>query len=164
MDKEAINDRFVKAINTLISDKGIPSKGIIANTLGINPTKLSEILNKRMNVGTDLAADICDIFCISAQWLLTGKGKMFDESSNTEESLLKNDIENTQIISDKESTYYILYKEEKEENKALLKEIGRLEERLEKSESSVPTVKAASSAKSFSRKRSATSVSAQSKE
>lgn len=130
MDKEVINDRFIEVINTLISEKGVPSKGVIASSLGVSPTKLSEILNKRMNVGTDLAADICDVFDVSAQWLLTGKGEMFYEESKSIEYFLNNNTENIKINSDKESTYYVLYKEEREENKTLLKEIGCLEEKI----------------------------------
>lgn len=126
MEKEDINIRFIEAVNRLVNDEGIPSKGIIANLLGIKPSKLSEILNKRMNIGTDLAANICDNFNVSAEWLLTGKGNMFTDSQISKESKIES-VSNSPI---EESILYKMYKEKDEENKALIRENGRLEERI----------------------------------
>ena len=61
-----------------------------------------------------------------------------------------------------ETLMYKMYKEKDEENKTLLKEIGRLEERLKRCESSVPTAKGVSSTKSPSKKSPATSASVRS--
>ena len=76
MNKEEINSRFLQVINTLLERNIAPSKGDIANTLGIKPAKFSEILNKRMNIGVDIAALTCIHYNISADWLLTGRGEM----------------------------------------------------------------------------------------
>ena len=76
MEKEAINVRFIEALNYLLDNKLVESKGSFALSLKISATKLSEILNSRMKAGTDLLARICDEYKISSDWLLTGKGPM----------------------------------------------------------------------------------------
>ena len=58
MDKSEINSRFIQAINSLLKDKGL-TKSNIASSLGIKPAKFSEILNNRMNAGTDTIAKLC---------------------------------------------------------------------------------------------------------
>ena len=65
MDKSEINQRFIKAINSLLQDKGLTKSGI-AQSLGIKPAKFSEILNNRMNVGTDTLALLCDLYSVDA--------------------------------------------------------------------------------------------------
>lgn len=77
MNKEAINARFVDSINKLLSKNMSLTKATIADSLGIKPTKFSEILNFRMNIGTDLAATLCKNYNINPSWLLTGEGTMF---------------------------------------------------------------------------------------
>lgn len=75
MDKSEINRRFIEAINSLLQDKGLTKSGI-AQSLGIKPAKFSEILNNRMNVGTDTLALLCDLYSFNANWLLLGEGGM----------------------------------------------------------------------------------------
>lgn len=75
MDKVDINSRFIEAINSLLRDKGLTKSGI-AQTLCIKPSKFSEILNERMNVGTDTLALLCREFCFNASWVLLGEGPM----------------------------------------------------------------------------------------
>lgn len=72
-EKTEINNRFIYAIGTLLQDKGL-TKTSIANSLGIKPSKFSEILNGRMNAGTDTLALLCDQFSFNTEWLLLGKG------------------------------------------------------------------------------------------
>ena len=55
MEKTDINGRFITAINHLIESRKL-SKTSIAQSLGIKPAKFSEILNERMNVGTETLA------------------------------------------------------------------------------------------------------------
>ena len=76
MDKEAINLRFIEAVNYLINNKLVQSKAELASILGVKAPKFSEILNSRMNIGTDLAATLCSSFKINSLWLLTGNGNM----------------------------------------------------------------------------------------
>lgn len=76
MSKEDINKRFVEAVNHLLSNNIVAGKGLISESLNIKASKFSEILNYRMNVGTDLVAMISDLYNIDANWLLTGRGSM----------------------------------------------------------------------------------------
>lgn len=76
MDKEAINLRFIEAVNYLVNNKLVQSKAELASILGVKAPKFSEILNGRMNIGTDLAATLCSSFKIDSLWLLTGSGNM----------------------------------------------------------------------------------------
>lgn len=76
MKKEEINLRFVEAVNHLLDTRIVASKADLAEKLGIKPSKFSEILNYRMNIGTDLAALLCFTYNINSNWLLTGEGKM----------------------------------------------------------------------------------------
>lgn len=75
MKKQQINERFKLAINVLLRDKGL-TKTIIANNLGIKPSKFSEILNNRMNVGVETIALLCEEYSFSAAWLLNAEGPM----------------------------------------------------------------------------------------
>lgn len=84
MKKEEINTRFVEAINSLLSSDKELSKTEIACTLGIKATKFSEILNFRMNIGTDLAATLCHEYGINPDWLLTGEGSMLRTDEKTD--------------------------------------------------------------------------------
>lgn len=75
MTKTDINMRFVKAIESLLQDKGLTKTGI-AQSLGIKPSKFSEILNFRMNVGTETIALLCDLYSFNPTWILLGEGSM----------------------------------------------------------------------------------------
>ena len=81
MDKNTINARFIKAINALLDKHNTLSKGDLASALSIKPAKFSEILNGRMNVGSELLADLSKKFDISSEWLLNGDGEVFKNSS-----------------------------------------------------------------------------------
>lgn len=74
--EETVNERFIKSVNYLISVKSVKNKTELAHNLRIGRTKLSEILNKRMNVGIDTVALYCLLYEIRVEWLLNGKGKM----------------------------------------------------------------------------------------
>lgn len=87
MKKEEINIRFVDVVNYLLNSDTIASKADLATVLGIKPSKLSEILNFRMNIGTDLAAILCHTYNINSYWLLTGEGNMLRAESEKEEKL-----------------------------------------------------------------------------
>lgn len=75
MEKVDINRRFINAINSLLKDKGLTKTGV-AQSLGIKPAKFSEILNERMNVGTDTLALLCELYSFNPSWLLLGEGPM----------------------------------------------------------------------------------------
>ena len=82
MDKESINKRFIVAVNYLLSSGTVSGKGVISDSLDIKPSKFSEILNSRMNVGADLIATLSDLYNIDANWLLNGRGSMLKEEQN----------------------------------------------------------------------------------
>ena len=84
MKKDEINIRFVDAVNYLLNSNTITSKADLATVLGIKPSKFSEILNFRMNIGTDLAAILCHTYNINSNWLLTGEGNMLRMESKKE--------------------------------------------------------------------------------
>ena len=84
MEKESINRRFVEAINYLLDNKLVDSKGGFAVRMKISGTKLSEILNFRMKAGTELLARMCQEFKISSIWLLTGEGTMLRKQEKLE--------------------------------------------------------------------------------
>lgn len=76
MEKTSINERIIEAINTVLDTKNGLNKSFMAAVLGVKPNKFSEILNKRMMAGSDIMSNLCQHYRISAEWLLTGKGKM----------------------------------------------------------------------------------------
>jgi phage repressor protein C with HTH and peptisase S24 domain len=79
--KEAINQRFIDTVYYLIAEKKDLNKSKIASEIEIQPSKFSEILNKRMNIGIDSIVLFCEKFSISVEWLLTGKGTRTKEDS-----------------------------------------------------------------------------------
>lgn len=135
MNKEEINKRFVEAVNYLLSNNIVTGKGLISESLSIKASKFSEILNYRMNVGTDLAAMISDLYNIDANWLLTGRGSMLKSDTTP---LMGERVPTPTPEPMEESLLYTMYKEEKAENKELIEQIGalkqtirQLEERIE---------------------------------
>lgn len=121
MDKQDINKRFICAIDSLIAKNGL-TKISIAQGLEIKPSKFSEILNGRMNVGTDTLALLCENYNYSASWLLLGKGSPTQEPQSKDSPITVNDVHKmfTEIMRDKD----IKFKEQAEEIGAL-KEIIR---------------------------------------
>ena len=80
MCKSTINERFIFLVNYIISEKVAKNKAEIAQILDVKPSKFSEILNKRMNVGIDMIVNICSRFGISVEWVLTGNGDMLQKN------------------------------------------------------------------------------------
>lgn len=74
-----INERFIESVNYLLKVKSVKSKTDLAQNLKIGRTTLSEILNKRMNIGIETVAHYCLLYEIRLEWLLNGKGKMIRE-------------------------------------------------------------------------------------
>ncbi len=85
MDKEQINNRFIESIDFILQSNTRLSKKDIAMSLMIKPSKFSEILNKRMGIGVDIAALLCANYGVSSDWLLMGKG---DIMSNVPHSVI----------------------------------------------------------------------------
>lgn len=81
MEKDRINSRFVEAVNYIVKSKGV-NKAAIAQALDIKPAKFSEILNCRMNAGTDSVALLCAKYGISTKWMLLGDGDMTEDDAS----------------------------------------------------------------------------------
>ena len=75
--KDVINERFIFLINHIISEQMDSNKSNIAQKLGLKANTFSEILNNRMNVGTDIISTLCEVYNASPDWILTGRGDMF---------------------------------------------------------------------------------------
>lgn len=82
--KRAINQRFIDTVNYVISCNKEYNKGKIAAKLGIKPNTFSEILNKRTNVNIELILIFSEIFDVSIDFMLTGKGLMGKEKNKEE--------------------------------------------------------------------------------
>lgn len=81
MEKEQINSRTIGAINTLLEQHSALTKTALASSLNVKPAKFSEILNGRMMAGADMMALLCSEYNISASYILTGEGTMFNNGS-----------------------------------------------------------------------------------
>ena len=74
MDKQGVNRQFIKAVESLLASEMVKSKRELAEKIGMTQSKLSEILNERMNVGVDALSVLVTDYKVSADWLLTGNG------------------------------------------------------------------------------------------
>ena len=74
--KDLINQRFIIASENVLQNQGGLNKGRLAKKLGLSASTFSEILKKRMNVGVDTIAKLCELFDIRAEWMILGKGSM----------------------------------------------------------------------------------------
>lgn len=74
LTKEEINKRFHTAVNAILMNHLISSKTGLAESLGMTPSKLSEILNGRMNASAETLARMCDFYEISPEWLFLSRG------------------------------------------------------------------------------------------
>jgi len=74
LSKDEINTRFHWAVSAILSNNLIPNKTALAESLGVKPSKFSEILNGRMKVGIDMVAIMCDFYNISPDWILMSRG------------------------------------------------------------------------------------------
>lgn len=124
--------RFVEAVNYLLSNNIVLNKAAICDTLKIKASKFSEILNYRMNVGTDLAAMLSEYYDIDANWLLTGRGSML----KSEGVALMNDKEqpvtspNLSAQPVDEALLYTMYKEKEAKIEAQAEQIGSLKQQI----------------------------------
>ncbi|WP_303078153.1 hypothetical protein [Capnocytophaga sp.] len=99
----------------------------MAEKFGIKASKLSEILNERMNVGVDLLSILTDDYNINAEWLLTGKPPMLKNEQNQPVAGPVNDNEVVALLKENNATLKAQLKD-KEEKEALYKEkITKLE-------------------------------------
>lgn len=133
MEKSEINKRFIHAIELLYKDKGL-TKSKIAETLGIKPTKFSEILNNRMNVGADLIALLCEKYSYSAAWVLNGKGPILQPGElkgRSKPAIAVSKLPDFPLTSEGVCEMFIQILRDKDLRfKEQAEEIGRLKERI----------------------------------
>ena len=119
-----MNNDIVSRIKEFMEYKSLNSL-TLSNKLGY---KSSEKLSRLFRGGNakpsyEIIYDISNMFEINVDWLITGRGSMLRDSQTPEE----NELSTQPISSAEESIIYKMYKEEDEENKVLLKQIGCLE-------------------------------------
>lgn len=159
-----INERIQQLIDTVSSG----NKRAFSKLLNVNPTVIENIVGTRKGKpGYDLLEKIIlSIENINTEWLFTGKGSMLkpnkDFNNSDSASMIAADTQVKDQRSE-ESILYKMYREEKEEKEALLKQIGRLEQKLSNYETISPPANVASSEKSSSKRNAVTSASVQSK-
>ncbi len=98
MGKESINKRFLEAVQALIDRPPGLTKSAIADSLGIKPSKFTEILKERMMAGTDALSLIVEKYGVSADWLLRGEGEMFVTQTDGTENLENKNIFSKKLI------------------------------------------------------------------
>lgn len=74
LGKEAIDNRFIRAVIALIDAEVATTQGEIAQALGVKSAKFSEIMNGRMHVGVDMLSELSEEYLVSPEYLLTGRG------------------------------------------------------------------------------------------
>lgn len=106
--KFSVNQRFIKAVNYLLKVKSVKNKSELAANLRLGKSKLSEILNERMNVGIDTIALFCLLYEIRTDWILNEKGKMVrpDQFIPKENDLFKIYLENVENVNHPENLNY----------------------------------------------------------
>lgn len=77
-----VNERVIEAINFVLEVNFAQNKADFARNFNIKPSKFSEILKKRMTAGMDIIQKLCSEYQISAEWLITGEGKMQKSSDH----------------------------------------------------------------------------------
>ena len=82
LGKEAIDNRFIRAVIALIDAEVATTQGEIAQALGVKSAKFSEIMNGRMHVGVDMLSELSEDYLVSPEWLLTGRGDSIYRSSS----------------------------------------------------------------------------------
>lgn len=134
-EKADINNRFIYAINTLLQDKGL-TKTSIANSLGIKPSKFSEILNGRMNAGTDTLALLCDQFSFNTEWLLLGRGSVLTQGEikgRSKPSIAIPKLPDFPMTSEGVCEMFLTLMEDKDlRYKKQAEEVGKLKEQITK--------------------------------
>lgn len=130
--KSTVNQRFIKAVNYLISVKSAKNKTELAFNLRLGKSKLSEILNERMNVGIDTIALFCLLYEIRADWLLNERGKMIREGEFIPKSADGKEIyfENIDSSVDQEKLLKKEIEQLKETNELLRFKVSALEKQL----------------------------------
>lgn len=85
--KKLVNQRFIVAINSIISENPKIQKLEIAEKLQLNPSTFSEILKERMNVSIEVISLLSQKYDFSLEWLINGTGEKFNIHNPTHPAL-----------------------------------------------------------------------------
>lgn len=103
--KDFVNQQFVSSVEFLLASKRVKSKAELSRILDIKPAALSDIIGKRINVGIDIVLRLCDIFDISVEYQLQGKGEMFLNKKTKEPKIYSIDENLTHVVDEPLSVY-----------------------------------------------------------
>lgn len=120
LGKEAIDNRFITAVITLMEREIVTTQGEVAQALGVKSAKFSEIMNGRMHVGVDMLAELSEEYHVSADWLLTGRGHyMFRKSTIPPERVATEDLilEHPFEVEDEEEMVKLRIKKNEDEER-----------------------------------------------
>lgn len=121
-----LSSRFIEVIKRLKESGIVSDNKEFAAAIGVSNSMITEIYKGRSNVGMTAIQNTVLQFSVSADWLITGRGSMF----NNDQKQPSNEMIVQKPTSIEESIIYKMYEKKDEENKSLLKEIGCLEERI----------------------------------
>ena len=76
--KKLVSQRFIEAVNYILSENSEVKKGEIAKKLNLSNSSFSEILNKRMNPSIEAISLISINYNISLYWLINNNGDMLN--------------------------------------------------------------------------------------
>ena len=76
-----ITERFVEAYNLLLQDGQVDNAKDFAKKLGFSGSLMTEIQKNRTNIGITAIQNIVICFNINSDWILTGRGKAFNENN-----------------------------------------------------------------------------------
>lgn len=124
-DNETIHDR----ITQLVNEFGKGKNTVFASIIGSNEANVRGYKTSVMPK-FDFLEKIARNIEVDLKWLLTGEGSMLrsDQTQPAPQPATQAIVQ--QDLSGEAAAYYKMYEKEKDENKVLLKENGRLEERL----------------------------------
>lgn len=128
-----ISDR----IEALITHFCKGNKSLFAQQIGVRPSVIGNITGERKgNPSFEVIQKILDAFAsVSPDWFILDKGSMLRDSKTSEKNTIGTTPNVTAISPVEESFIYKMYKDKDEENKALIRENGHLEERVRMLES-----------------------------
>lgn len=76
--KQAINTRFIEAVEHLVRTKRVKSKAKIAQSISIGPNVISEIKGGKNNVSIEAIIKFCDLYDIGLLYILKGETTIED--------------------------------------------------------------------------------------
>lgn len=143
-----INERMQELISVVSNG----NKRAFSKLVGVNPTVIENIVGTRQGKpGYELLGKIAfSIENINLDWLLTGRGSMFDAVG---QSPLTGESTRQVVLTANESVYQALYKEKDAKVEMLMKENGILEERIRQLENSKTGIAVLNNAKDASLKK-----------